>query len=261
MSRKTKLWLIIATILVVIGCVIFASVMTVLKWDFSELSTDKFESNTYEITDSFSNVSIISDTADIIFKVSDNETCGLVCYEKENEKYSVFVQNDTLFVKINPETKWYKLIGINFYSPKITIFLPESDYNSISVKGSTGDIDIQNISANVLDVSVSTGDVRFKNINCQNLTSKANTGDIYLENVVATKELLIERTTGDVEFEKCDANEIFVKTSTGDVEGSLLTNKIFVVETSTGDIEVPKTSNGGKCEIKTSTGDVEITVK
>ncbi len=261
MSGKTKLWLIIATILVVIGCVIFASVMTILKWDFIKLSTDKFESNTYEIIEDFSNISIVSDTADIVFEASDNETCSVVCYENENEKHSVFVQDDTLFVKINSKTEWYEYIGINFDSPKITIFLPKSEYDSVSVKENTGDINIQNISLNTLNLFVSTGDVYLRNINCKNLTFKADTGDIYLENVVASEKFLIETTTGDVEFEKSDANEIFVNTSTGDVKGSLLTNKIFVVETSTGDIGVPETSNGGKCEIKTSTGDVEITVK
>ena len=260
MSIKTKLWLIIATTLVLIGCIIFGGVMSMLNWDFTKLSTNKFESNTYEITDDFSNISIISDTADIVFEVSDNKTCSVVCYEKENEKHSVFVQDDTLFVKINPETEWYKYIGINFDSPKITIFLPKSEYNSLFVKESTGDINIQNISADTLSFYLSTGDVCLKNIKCENLTSKADTGEIYLENILASEKICIERSTGDVEFKGCDANEIFVKTDTGDVEGSLLTNKIFVVETSTGDIEVPKSSNGGKCEIKTSTGDVEIRI-
>ena len=260
MSRKIKLWLIVAASLVVIGCVIFASVMSTLKWDFSKLSTQNFELNTHEITEDFSNISIVSNTADIVFKVSENKNCSVVCFEKETEKHSVFVQDDTLFVEINHETEWYQHIGINFESPKITIFLPESEYDSLIVKESTGDINIQNISLKALNLSVSTGDVFLTNIKCENFTSKSDTGDISLENVVATEKILIETTTGDVEFKKCDANEIFVRTSTGDVKGSFLTNKVFAVETRTGDINVPETSNGGKCEIKTSTGDIEITI-
>ncbi len=57
-----------------------------------------------------------------------------------------------------------------------------------------------------------------------------------------------------------NGKELFIKTSTGDVEGSLLADKVFIVNTDTGEVDVPKTTSGGKCEIKTDTGDVEINI-
>ena len=45
MSKITKIWLIIAASFVLIGCIIFGGVMTMLKWDFTKLSTDKYETN------------------------------------------------------------------------------------------------------------------------------------------------------------------------------------------------------------------------
>ena len=71
----------------------------------------------------------------------------------------------------------------------------------------------------------------------------------------------MERDTGDITFDKCDASDIYIKTSTGDVKGTLLTEKVFYTQTSTGNIDVPKTVNGGRCEITTSTGNIKINIQ
>ena len=82
-----------------------------------------------------------------------------------------------------------------------------------------------------------------------------------MKNVIAEDKFDIERSTGDVKFEKCDAAELFIETDTGSVKGSLLTEKIFLVETDTGSIEVPKSVSGGRCEIETDTGNVKIGIE
>lgn len=151
----------------------------------------------------------------------------------------------------------------------------------IKIRTSTGEIDIDGISAGDLDLSVSTGDVSVSNVMCEgnfvvkvstgdvdltdiickSLLSSGSTGDICLENVIAQERFSIERSTGDVKFKGCDAAEILVETSTGDVSGTLLSEKIFIAEASTGKIDVPKTANGGRCQITTSTGDIKISIK
>ena len=100
-----------------------------------------------------------------------------------------------------------------------------------------------------------------RNVTCENLTSNGNTGDLDLMNVIANGKFSLERSTGDIKFDKCDASEIFIKTDTGDLTGSLLSEKVFIVSTDTGNIDVPKTVSGGRCEITTDTGDVKLSVK
>lgn len=320
MSKKTKRWLIIATSLVLIGGIIFGGAMTVLKWDFSKLSTSKYKTNTYKINNEFSSISIKAKTADIIFVVSDNKECKVVCYEEEKAKHSVAVQNGTLTINSVDDRKWYEYIGINIVTPKITVYLPDSEYEKLNIKNSTGDIEIakdftfknidieastgdvknyasaaelikiktntgtillEDISAGALELSVSTGkttaksvtchgnittfvstgDTHLENITCNSLISNGSTGDISLKKVIAEEKFTIERSTGDVIFDNCDSAELFVKTDTGDVTGTLLSDKVFLVETDTGSIDVPKSINGGKCEIITDTGDVKVSVK
>ena len=299
--RKLKKWLIIGASLVLIGCIIFAGVMAVLKWDFKMLSASKYETNEYTIDDEFKNISVESDTADITFLASDEKSVKVVCHEPSNAKHTVVISSDTLEIKKNDTRKWYEHIGISFESEKITVYLPKGKYGNLTVKASTGDlkatdefkfadlnitlstgdITLQSISANSISLRVSTGKIALDNVqiegdlkaevstgktylkrlNCDNFISVGNTGDITMENVIAKQKISVERSTGDVKFDGCDAAEIFVVTDTGDVRGSLLSGKVFITKTDTGSIDVPKTTLGGKCEITTDTGDIRIELK
>ena len=279
MRNSTKIWLIIATSLVALGCIIFSVAMTKNYWDFTKLSTVKYETNTYQINENFSNISMNTDTADILFIPSDDKMCKVVCYEMSDMKHTTTVQNDTLTINVTDEREWYDHIGITLGTPKITVYLPKTEYDSLAIKEDTGDIEVPkdfkfgsiDIATNTGDINVSnitcggdivinvsTGKVNLTDIKCKSFISDGSTGDISLKNVIATEKFSIERSTGDVKFDDCDATEIWVETDTGDVTGKLLSEKIFITETSTGDVNVPKSTNGGKCEITTSTGDIYI---
>ena len=101
MSKTTKTWLIIEASLVVIGCIVFGGMMTMLKWDFTKLSTVKYETNDYEINEDYKNISIVTDTADIVFVPTENSKGSVVCYEQKNAKHSVTVNDGTLEIPGN----------------------------------------------------------------------------------------------------------------------------------------------------------------
>ena len=277
---KTKTWLIIAACLVLIGCILFGGVMQMLKWDFTELTTVKYETNRYELQEEYKNISIVTDTANVELVPSENQTTSVVCYEQENLKHSVTVKDGTLAIEIDDTRKWYEHIGIHFGTPKLTVYIPKEELGTLCVKASTGDICVENMSAGTLDLSVSTGRITVTNVTCQvdanirvstgktvltdlqckNLTSIGNTGSMVLKQVIAKEKLSVQRSTGDIKLEGCDAAELFLETDTGDVVGSLLTEKVFIAHTDTGKVAVPKTVTGGRCEITTDTGDIKITI-
>lgn len=323
MRTGTKVWLIIAAALVLLGVILFAGVMTTLGWDFEKLSTVHYETNTYEISEEFHNISLNTDTAHIVFALSDDGTCVVECYEEENARHSVAVENGTLTIEVMDEKSAFDhlhFIGINIGAPKLTVYLPEAVYTSlcvhestgnievpqdfsfadvdislstgnvsfsasasqtVKIKASTGNILVENTSAGNLDLTVSTGliavshvicegDIRtqvstgrtsLRHVTCSNLTSGGDTGDLLLEDVVSAERISVERSTGDVKFESCDAAEIYMETDTGDITGTLLSGKIFEVSTDTGKVDVPKSTTGGICEIKTDTGDIRLTIQ
>lgn len=320
MSKTTKIWLFIATALVALGLILFAGVLAKYDWDFSRLSTVTYVTNTYEISGEFDRISINVDTTEIEFVPTEDDFCTIVCFEPEKVKHSAIVQNGTLVIDTTDTRKWYDYICISIETPKITVYLPQNEYaslfietdtgdinipkdftfeeikidgdtsdvgcfasvsNVLQVELSTGDINVDSITAgqldlitttgeitvgnvtakNDIDVKTDTGKIKLANVSCANLVSESDTGTIALKNVVATGSFSVESDTGDVRLENSDAAEIFVKTGTGDVTGTLLSEKVFITETSTGRISVPKTTSGGKCEIITATGDIKIDVQ
>lgn len=320
MSKKTKGWLIAAIILVLLGFGLFTAAMAASDWDFTELNTAQYETNTHKIGNDFSNIFLHTDTADIFFVPSGDGTCSVTCHELEYAKHTVTVQDDTLIIREVDTRKWYQNIGVTTGTPQITVSLPDVEYSMLFIKESTGDIEvpddfrfesmdittstgdvtnrastldtmkisastgdiyIENVTAASLDLSVSTGLVtvtgavctddvsirvssgraKLTDIICGNLFSSGNTGDIFLRNILAAGKFSIERSTGDVEFDGCDAAEIYVTTDTGNVRGSLRSDKVFSIQTDTGDVDVPQTMSGGICEIKTDTGDIRIEIQ
>ena len=187
MSKAGKIGLLIAACLVIVGLFLFAAVMSQYNWNFTKLSTAKFETNIYEIKESFNNIRIDIDTTEIEFLSSEGEGCRIHCVEMEKVKHSAVVQDGTLVIKVIDTRKWYDHIGIFLGSPKMTVYLPEETYTSLSIDTDTGDIhipgnftfdeiEIEGDTADVeclatvskdIDVSLSTGHIKIENISCR----------------------------------------------------------------------------------------------
>ena len=198
-------------------------------------------------------------------------------YLAENEYASLFIESNTSSVEITSNFK-FKNINITLSTGNVKSSATSSETTKIAattgdisifgasfgllqLSTTTGDIYLGNINCGDMTISVSTGDVNMRDVSCKSLTTTGNTGELEMHRVIATGAFSIERSTGDVDFEACDAEKIYIETDTGDVEGSLLSEKIFILKTDTGDVDVPKTTSGGICEITTDTGDIEIYIK
>ena len=274
-----KGFIIAAVILVVAGTLIFAIAFIASDFDFSRLDTDEYETNTYALNEDFETIEIISKEANIILKNSDNQKPSVDCVERTKVRYDVYVKNGVLKIIVVDNRSWYDYLTLFSFRPQsITVYLPSNFYKSLTVKTSTGDINIDDFRAEMINLSVSTGKICGRNIECaktfstevstgkisltdimcKSFISIGSTGDITLKNVLASDECNIKRNTGDVIFDNCDALKLTVRTSTGDVTGTLRSEKNFIAKTSTGKINVPDTNSGGKCEITTSTGDILI---
>ena len=142
MRKAAKAWLIAAASLVLSGCVLFAVVMSKLQWDFTKLSSIQYETNTYEIAETFRSISVITDTADIVFARSDDGNARVICREEVKAKHSVTVENDTLIIEMIDTRSWRDYIGFRLGAPKITVYLPNTEYDTLTIDENAGDIDI-----------------------------------------------------------------------------------------------------------------------
>ncbi len=259
MAKKTKIWLIVASFLVVFGLLLFTAVMIKNDWDFTTLSTEKFENNNYEITDDFSSISIKTSTADIDFVPSDNSNCRVVCYEVTNEKHNVSVQDNILTINEVNAKKWYEYISISTDSPKITIYLPKTEYNSLKIDGDTGDIKIpKDFLFESIDIAVSTGDVKNYASAKESVKISASTGDIDLKDISA-KKIDLAVSTGDIECDSITCGEdILLIVSTGKSKLTDISCNSFKSFGSTGDITLKSVIATKGLRIGRSTGDVRF---
>ena len=99
--NKNRFWLIVATSLIIVGLVMFSCVITVYKWDFTKLSTKKYQTSEYEITEEFSIIEINSATSDISILPSQDGKSKVVCFDDENLKYQVGVNDEKLSINLN----------------------------------------------------------------------------------------------------------------------------------------------------------------
>ena len=277
MKQAEKRALVAAFILILTGCVLFGGVMSLLRWDFTKLSTAQYETNTYEITEVFTDLSIATDTADVVFLSSDDGVCRVECYENPDFKASVYVADGALVIEPIETKKWYQRIGINFEMPKITVYLPQAEYGALSVKLTTGDLEIPedltfasaDIAASTGDVSLSasvgqdiriritTGNARLEGLSCASLDLSLTTGDVALSGLAASGDLTLTVTTGDVTLAAVTCRHFTSDGSTGDLilDNVIASAKLSVTRT-TGDVTFTK-SDAAEIAIKTTTGDVK----
>lgn len=281
MRKSTKIWLIVASILTLSGALIFACAMATENWDFTKLSSVKYETNIYELSESFGHIQINTNTVNITILPTDEPVCKVECFEPIGANHTVEISENRLIIGENDTREWHEYISLDFNTAAITLYLPRRVYGHISIEATTADFTIRDIDLNVLTctlttgeitvkdldckmdvrLSVSTGSTTIENLKCDGFSSKGNTGDITLKSLISTSNFDVVRTTGDIYFSACDAAEISIETGTGDVAGTWLTPKIFLTETDTGKVNVPASTTGGKCTVKTTTGDVNISIK
>ena len=280
MGKTTKIWLVIAASLVVAGLILFVAVMAECKWDFDKMGTGKYETSVYEISEKFTGLSMNTDTADIVFAISNDGKCRVECYEEETAKHSVTVQGNTLIINVMDNKAWYDYIGFHFRSPKITVYLPEEGYDSLSIKESTGDIEVPgeikfqsvaislstgsvNFSAAVLDqmkIKTSTGNICVENTSAGALDLSVSTGKITVSNVICSGNANIHVSTGKTKLNDLKCKNLTSSGSTGDItlKNVIATEKVSIQRT-TGDVRF-ECSDAAEIFVDTDTGDVTGTI-
>lgn len=260
----------------VITLFLLIGILVILSFALTTCSLRQNETNTYELNEKFSSISVKTDTADIVLLPSDDEKCKVVCYEEKNLKHSVSIADGALVVNVIDTRKWYEHLNITVKTSKITIYLPESKYSSLIIEEDTGDIEIPNdFKFESIDVSLSTGDVEccasttgaikiasstgnisVKDISAGMLELSASTGDVTASGVRCEGDVKINVTTGKTDLCDITCQNIISSGDTGDISlNNVVASDRISIERSTGDVEFYK-SDAKEIYIATSTGDV-----
>ena len=259
MSTKTKIWLIVAVSLLLIGASLFGGALGMSNYDISKMQSKKYETNKYEFEDAFESISITTNTADIEVLASDDGSCKVVCYEDIKAKHSVKIKDGVLEITVNDQRKWYDHIGFFvFSSQKVTVYIPKGEYDNLTIKSTTNDVTVsENLSFDKADVTCTTGDVKFGASTKTALNIKTGTGDIEIQKS-SHGDFNLTVTTGNIKVSHVRCNNATVNVSSGDtrIDGMVCTS--FESDGSTGNIVMSDLVSAGNMKVSRGTGDIKL---
>jgi hypothetical protein len=214
----------------------------------------------------FSSVLMDIESADVT--VQNGSALSVAAKNVPEDSYSVTVENDTLHIQMSSNNEpWYSFTRFGFHPfsaprAKITVTLPDAEYQAVAVANSSGDCTVSGISVSTLSLDLDYGDLTAKNTEVQNLCKvKNDAGDINLTDFsCGSSEMELEY--GDLKLKKfteTDKTKSSAFTlSDGDVrcETSTLWNSSFDMDF--GDIQTTDTALYGNTAISMDYGDVRL---
>ena len=297
MKTARNITLIIAAALIVIGLVIALIGLFLLDFKVDRLEAMELVEKTYPIQGDFSNISILTSDYDVNLLLAEDGVPRLAAKEARRVRHSMEVTDGTLSIQIQDDRGFRDRIGIFIQSPSMTLYLPESSYETLLIETTSGDISIpdsftftdaalksnsgsigsaanvtnrlsseatsgsvtlSNAAVGFVEASANSGSVVLSDITADTLEIETTSGSIHLRDILASCSLSLSSTSGGIRLSKCDAPEIQIKTTSGSVTGQLLTPKYFQVDTNSGTVSVPYAVAAEICRIETTSGSVRF---
>lgn len=281
MSRFKKSWLITAVLLVVIGLFLFIGSFAALDFDFGNLGTQKYEEKTYEVSGDFDKISIRITTSKPLLVPYDGKECKVECLKEEKTEYTVAVKDRTLVIDTVDHARWYDRIGFSFDRSAMTVYLPQSTYDSLTVDTATGDVELTGdiafgdlkitaATANILchapvsgvmDIRTKTGNMEIRQSLTREMNLATGTGIVRVNSAAVEKSVTVDSSTGKIQLTDVTCGNLTVESNTGHI----LLERVTVREhlqahNSTGHVKLDR-SDAGTLFIRTSTGDITGTLR
>lgn len=193
---------IIGLILIIIGAVTLKNYKTEYYGKLSDFT------KTIENTD-FSNVTITSEIGEL--KVKKGAKAEIIAKNVHEKHFKWEVSDDKLTISYDPnDSISTKAFGINFQSvykfnsePKITIILPEKEYNNFYAKNYVGTISVNGIEANDFKIKSDVGSVKVNDCKGNQSSSISNgLGEIVVRNSNFSN-LDLENDIGSIKLVDC----------------------------------------------------------
>lgn len=215
-------------------------------------------------------------TSDLEFIKTNDLTQKVVCKETTKRRHKVSLDNGTLKVK-HEKRRFVDYVLMLSPQFKVSVYLPATNYDSLSIDistgdtsipsgfnfssldyfGSTGNVSVKSNVVNTTNVTVSTGNISLHDMSTKELNLTASTGRVYISNINVLGESKITTTTGRATIKNLKTNSLTMTASTGDIKinDSLVAKNAFI-HASTGEINFID-SDAETLDLKTSTGDIK----
>lgn len=259
MKKSKKAWIAVAVILIATGIVIYVGTLLTVNFDFTRLNTVSFKTNTYNVEEPFTNISVMAAEGDVKLLPSDDGKCRVVCTEGEKIYHSVAVDNNTLTVERFDSRKWYECIGVYWGKMEITVYLPQYEYETLYIKSVSGNITIpEAFTLGKAEIKNTSGEVSFKSYVKNDLSVNTVSGDLHLSGV-NSKNVDVQSTSGEIDLQEItSAEKISVKTVSGSINLSSINAKTYACKSTSGDIVFSNVIAAEGITVKSVSGNIEL---
>ena len=138
--KKTAL--IVAAVLLAAGLALGFAAFASAGFNLTWFKGEPAEVKNYPVEESFDRIEIEEDTSDIRFARSDDGKARVECRETKKSAHTVTAENGVLKIQRQKITGWKNLITFSFEKTVVTVYLPETAYESLAIDTHTGDTDI-----------------------------------------------------------------------------------------------------------------------
>lgn len=234
-------------ILLLMGLILFLTGMSITGWDFGELSTAVYKQENYTAQQQVTSLDISYNNAEVRI-LCDPEAQSVsvsypVCTDRAtgaSAKVDITEENGVLRIK---EESLFILINWQFQTPTLTVTLPETALETLSVRTQNGNISAENIAtenkagfitqngeirisqinASELSLQTDAGGIILKNIQCQTLQAETDLGSVQLSGTLTADSAKFTSELGDIDLSEgvVDANNIYFSTDMGNISAKL----------------------------------------
>ena len=264
MRKASNILLIIAGGCVAVGVLLCFASAAMITYNPNYWSVEDFHTVNHTVTEAYTSIRVEGNTDSNlnILPAKEGQEYQVVSYEREDQPHTVRVENGTLIITQKDERKWYDhivILSFPFSEPKITVYVPETAYDSLYVEGTVGDVETHDsLSFGDVDIRLSTGDIKLYSNITGALNIKTSTGDMKIRNVNPTS-ITLTAGTGDIELYKAKIDgEVSITTDTGAQKLLEVSCRNLNMQCSTGGLDCHQTQIEGAFQFQSSTGRVAI---
>lgn len=286
MNERKKTVLIAAVCLIAVGLLVGVIGLAVNHFRFDGLSlrdrggfvtVETLRTETYPVDAAFRSIEVRGGSADVELLLAADGHCRVECSECEGRTHTVEVRGDTLYVeRVTEKNLSLTLTGTE--RDVIALWLPETDYASLTVGVSSGDVQIpagfrfaaaavSSSSGNVdfraqvegmLTAAASSGSISVTDTAAQSLAVSASSGDLFLSSV-QTGEVSLSASSGSIRLEQVRVDgALRAETTSGEITSENVTCGTLETESSSGDQRLTDTEADGTFSVTTTSGDVGL---
>ena len=217
---------------------------------------------TCNIGERFEDVRVETVSADVRFHVGGSDTCIVEYKGPSRMRCTAEVKNGTLAVVEKPARRWpFGLWGLfGTHRVEVTVFLPERQYDELTVETASGDIEAPSGGAfRSLSFSSVSGGQMLDGVEADSLTAQSTSGNVSVQNS-RLGSLSVSTTSGDQDAASADiAGHAAFEAVSGNI--SIQNSRLgsLTVSTTSGDQDAESTDIAGHAELSAVSGKISVT--